>query len=177
MDGEFDSVVLSQDDLRLVADWAADCAERALPVFETHVPSDSRPRDAIEGARVFARGGKRDAQLRALAWAAYAAAREADDEAAAAAARAGGVAAGVAYMHPLATPHQSKHALGPAVYAALALELGQRGDRAAGDAEIEWAIDHASPAVREIVRRMPAREAGRSRLDSLFYQLDVGLRS
>lgn len=176
MDSKPDSVALSQDDLRPVAEWAADCAERALPVFEKHAPADFRPREAIAGARAFARGGKRDAQLRSNAWSAYAAAREAHDPAAAAAARAAGLSAGVAYMHPLATPHQSKHALGPAVYAALALELAQRGDHAVGDAEIGWAIEHASPKVREVIGRMPTRVAGRSRLDTLFYQLDVGLR-
>ena len=32
---------------RLVVAWAADCAERVLPVWEARRPSDSRPRDAI----------------------------------------------------------------------------------------------------------------------------------
>jgi hypothetical protein len=37
-------------------------------------------------------------------------------------------------------------------------------------------IEHASPAVRQVVRRFPVRGAGRSRLDALYYQLDAGLR-
>jgi hypothetical protein len=36
--------------------FAADCAERALPIFEASYPYDKRPRLAIEAARAFARG-------------------------------------------------------------------------------------------------------------------------
>ena len=79
---------LTLESLRALGSWAADCAERALSVYETQADSDSRPRAAIEGIRVFAGGGKRTAQLRSLALAAFSAAREADDPAAAAAARA-----------------------------------------------------------------------------------------
>ena len=77
---------LSLESLRALGSWAADCAERALPVYEKHADSDSRPRAAIEGIRVFAAGGKRTAQLRSLALSAYSAARETNDPAAAAAA-------------------------------------------------------------------------------------------
>ena len=169
-------IPLSEEERRLVGLWAADCAERVLPLFEATAPADVRPREAIEGIRVFARGAKRTARLRSLAWAAYAAAREVGDPAAAAAARAAGLAAGSAYMHALASPHQSKHALGPAVYGARARKLAAVDDPSAGEGEIRWAIAHASPAVREVVRRYPARGPGRSRLDSLFYQLDAALR-
>lgn len=176
MDSKPSLIALSLEDLRLVGHWAADCAERALPVFETHVPADPRPREAIEGIREFTHGGKRTAQLRSLAWAAYAAAREANDPAATAAARAAGLAAAVAYTHPLATPHQTKHVLGPAVYAALARELAAKGDPGVGDGEIRRTIEHASPEVRDVVRRMSDRGIGRRRLAALFYQLDAGLR-
>jgi hypothetical protein len=94
---------LSLESLRALGSWAADCAERALSVFEKHVDSDSRPRAAIEGIRVFADGGKRTAQLRSLAWSAYSAAREAGDPAAAAA-RAAGLAAASAYCVIRAMP-------------------------------------------------------------------------
>jgi hypothetical protein len=30
--------------------WAADCAERVLPIFEAEAPGDERPREAIEAA-------------------------------------------------------------------------------------------------------------------------------
>jgi hypothetical protein len=76
----------------------------------------------------------------------------------------------------LATPHQAKHALGPAVYQAKARELAAGGDPGVGDEEIRWAIEHAPPAVREVLRRMPVRSPGRSRLDTLLHQLDAGLR-
>src|SRR5512144_2320915 len=134
---------LSLESLRALGSWAADCAERALSVYENYANSDSRPRAAIEGIRVFAGGGKRTAQLRALALSAYSAAREAGDPAAAAAARAAGLAAASAYTHPLADVHQTKHILGPAAYAALALELDHAGDDIVdgciGDGEVRWA--------------------------------------
>jgi hypothetical protein len=168
--------MLNQDDLRLVGFWAADCAERVLPLFEAKAPADTRPREAIAGIRTFARGEKRTAKLRTLALAAHAAAREAGDPAATAAARAAGLAAAVAYTHPLPTLDQAKHVLGPAVYAARARELAANGT-GVGDEEIRWAIEHASPEVREVVRRWPARGPGRSRLDALFSMLDAGLRA
>ncbi|WP_405530467.1 hypothetical protein OG592_21560 [Streptomyces avidinii] len=171
-----DEVTISEEDRRLLGRWAADCVERALPLFEAKAPSDGRPREAIEGIRAFVREGKRTARLRSLAWAAHAAAREVDDPAATAAARAACHAAATPYIHPLATPHQSKHVLGPAVYGALARELGAENDTAVGDEEIRWAIEHAPTAVRELLRRMPARRPGRSRLDTLYYALDEALR-
>lgn len=47
---------LSESDRRVVAAWAADCAERVLPLFEAEEPDDPRPRDGIARARAFARG-------------------------------------------------------------------------------------------------------------------------
>lgn len=168
--------MLSDEDLRSVALWAADCAERALPLFEAKVPADTRPRAAIEGIRTFAREGKRTGQLRSLAWAAHTAARESSDPVATAAARAAGYAAATAYLHPLATHHQAKHVLGPATYAVRARELAAGDDRSVGDEEVRWVIEHASPAVRELVRRMPVRGPGRSRLDALLSLVDAGFR-
>lgn len=167
---------LSLDQLRAIGGWAADCAERALPVFEAHAPSDTRPRAAIEGIRVFAGGGKRAARLRTLALDALAAAREVEHPAAAAAARAAGFAASSAYTHPLADLNQTRHIVGPAAYAALALEL-DRGDPAAGDAEVRWAIEHAPAEARAVLQQMPTRQTGKSRLDMLLYVLDAGLRA
>jgi hypothetical protein len=108
--------------------------------------------------------------------AAHAAAREVGDPVATAAARAAGVAAATPYTHALATPHQSKHVLGSAVYQARARELAAGNDLTVGDDEIAWAIERASSTVREVVRRFPARSPGRTRLATLYYQLDVGLR-
>jgi hypothetical protein len=47
---------LSEADRRIVAAWAADCAERVLELFEAEAPGDSRPRDAIARTRAFSRG-------------------------------------------------------------------------------------------------------------------------
>jgi hypothetical protein len=168
---------LSLDSLRALGNWAADCAEQALPVFEKRVESDPRPRAAIQGIREFAGGGKRTARLRLLAMQANTAAREAGDPAAAAAARAACLAASSAYTHPLADVQQTKHIVGPAAYAALALELEGNGDAGIGDAEVRRAIERVSSAVRAILLEMPARQAGKSRLDRLLYELDAGIRS
>jgi hypothetical protein len=168
---------LSLESLRALGSWAADCTERALSVYENCVNSDTRPRAAIEGIRVFAGGGKRTAQLRTLALSAFSAAREVDDPAAAAAARAAGLAASSAYTHPLADVQQTKHIVGPAAYAALALEINQGGDDSIGDDEVIWAIENVTQEVREILIQMPNREVGKSRLENLMYKLDRGIRS
>ena len=168
---------LSMESLRVLGSWAADCAERALPLFEAYAESDSRPRAAIAEIREFAGGGKRTAALRSLALAAFSAARETGDPAAAAAARAAGMAASSAYTHPLADVQQTKHIVGPAAYAALALELDQGGGENIGDAEVRWAIEQVPAEVCQILRQMPARQAGKSRLDMLLYELDARIRT
>jgi hypothetical protein len=162
--------------LRALGSWAADCAERALPVYETHANSDSRPRAAIAGIRAFAGGGKRTAQLRSLALSAFSAARATHEPAAAAAARAAGLAASSAYTHPLADIQQTKHIVGPAAYAALALELNQGGDPSIGDHEVMWAIEHVTLEVRDVLLQMPAREMGRTRLENIMYKIDASIR-
>jgi len=177
MDRESKYFTLSLESLRVIGGWAADCAERAVSVYETRANADARPRAAIEGIREFAAGGKRTARLRSLALEAHVAAREAGDGAAAAAARAAGASAASAYTHPLADVHQTKHIVGSAAYAALALELDHAGDPSIGDAEVRWAIAHAPADVREVLLQMPARQRGTSRLDTLLYALDAGIRS
>ncbi|MFF1383554.1 putative immunity protein [Arthrobacter sp. NPDC058288] len=47
---------LSEAERRVVAMWAADCAERVVAIFESEAPTDGRPRDAIARSRAFARG-------------------------------------------------------------------------------------------------------------------------
>lgn len=92
--------------------WAADCAERVLSLFEDRYPDDRRPRDAVGAARAWARGEISVGAARRAAFAAHAAAREADDTAARAAARAAG--------HAAATAHVADHARHAAAYAAAA---------------------------------------------------------
>jgi hypothetical protein len=167
---------LEMEDLRAIAAWAADCADRALPIFEACGGPDSRPREALEGIREFARGGKRAAKLRSLATQAHAAARKVGDQAAAAAARAAGSAAASAYTHPLVDVHQTKHIVGAAAYAALAQELFHQGNASITAKEVSWAIEHAPSEASEVLKKMPARKPGRSRLDVIMYELDSGIR-
>lgn len=176
MDTESKYFTLSMESLRAIAGWSADCAERALAVYEARDASDARPREAIAAIREFAAGGKRAARLRTLALAAHAAAREIGEPAAAAAARSADTAAASAYTHPLRDVHQTKHVVGAAAYAALALELDSHGDETVANREIRWAIDHAPPEAGEVLLEMPAREPGKSRLDNLMWALDAGIR-
>ena len=141
------ALTLSEDDRRILAPWAADCAERALTLFEAQAPGDPRPREAIEGIRAFARGALAVGPARALAARSHAAAREVGDPAAVAAARAAG--------HAVATAHMAAHARGAPGYAAKAAGLATPDDPTAATDEIRWALGHASPAVREVLRRLP----------------------
>src|SRR6202171_851153 len=47
---------LTDSDHRLLALWAASCAEHVLDRFESTRPEDPRPRQAIEQARAWVRG-------------------------------------------------------------------------------------------------------------------------
>ncbi len=77
--------------------FAADCAERVLHIFEQRRPNDTRPREAINAARAFARGeidnAARAAARAAAGAAAWAAAGDAAGDAARAAAWAAAEAA------------------------------------------------------------------------------------
>ena len=77
MPTESDKIELSEHELREIAGYAADCARRALSIFEQNLTADTRPRDAIDAAHAFAGGGQRTGALRQSGWAAYRAAREA----------------------------------------------------------------------------------------------------
>ncbi|MEI2296689.1 putative immunity protein [Ensifer sp. MJa1] len=168
--------LLTEDDLRAIARWAALCAERALPVFEAVAPGDGRPREAIAGARAFADGAPRNAHLRNCAWDAQAAARAVTDPAAKAAARAAIAAAGAAYTHPIETPHQINHILGPAAYAIQALSLGRNDEAEAVETQLRRAISSASPEIRRIVEKLPGRKPSKGAFHALLYRLDVALR-
>jgi hypothetical protein len=137
---------LSEADRRIVAAWAADCAERVLGLFEAEAPGDSRPRDAITRVRAFARGelGVAEARRRFVA---HAAAREVSAPAAVAAARAAGQAASI--------PHMGAHALGAAAYAAKAAGLAGPDRPEAVREEICWQLDRMSEAARAALRQLP----------------------
>jgi hypothetical protein len=109
---------LQNADHRLLAVWAADCAQHVLRLFEQTQPSDDRPRRAIEQARAWARGEITMTQARTAAFTAHAAAREvfgAAKEAARAAA------------HAVAVAHVAAHELGAAAYAIRAARAATSG--------------------------------------------------
>jgi hypothetical protein len=118
-------------DHEALALWAADCAERVLPLFEDNLPEDDRPRNAIEAARAQARGELPVAVAREAAFAAHAAARDTDVKAARLAARAAGHAAATAHV-----ADHARHAAAYALKAATAANPTDAGDVAA--AEREW---------------------------------------
>jgi hypothetical protein len=138
---------LGEADRRIVAAWAADCAERVLGVFEAEAPGDSRPREAIVRLRAFARGELGIAAEIRRRFRNGAAAREVSAPAAVAAARAAGQAAAV--------PHMGAHALGAAAYAAKAAGLAAPDRPDAIAEELGWQLGHLSPAARAALRRLP----------------------
>jgi len=124
----------SKSDHRILALWAADCAERALPYFERNHPEDDRPRKAISACREWARNSVfRMADVRSVSLAAHAAAREVEgDNPARSAARAAGQA--------MATAHVPSHAVAAARYAATTVRDANEGTEAhdATAKEREW---------------------------------------
>jgi hypothetical protein len=138
---------LSEADRRIVAAWAANCAERVLGLFEAHAPGDTRPRDAIARTRAFARGELGVAEGIRRRFLAGGAARDVNAPAPAAAARAAGQA--------VAIPHMGAHALGAAAYAAKAAGLAAHGRPGAVDEEIRWQLGCMSAAVRAALRQLP----------------------
>ncbi|MEU9455039.1 putative immunity protein [Streptomyces sp. NPDC048277] len=177
MTGGAGEIVLSKQDLREIAAFAAACAETALEIFEADQPDDSRPRDAIRAAWEFARGGERGKSLRDTASAALRAAKDADTAAAREAAWAAMSAAGAAYLHPLAKATQIKHILGAGAYAARAAELVVGDDRSVGAEHLEQTVHRATPVVVDVLKRFPAAPSGGGRVGELIRMLDSDLRS
>ncbi|MBX3086940.1 MAG: hypothetical protein KF742_00505 [Cryobacterium sp.] len=138
---------LSETNRRIVAIWAADCAERVLPLFEAEAPADCRPRDAIARARAFGRGELSAAGEIRRRFVAGRAAQAVKSGAAVAAARAAVQASGVAHM--------GAHALGAAAYAAKAASLSRPDRVGAIDEEVDWQVSHMSTDVRTALRLLP----------------------
>ncbi len=135
---------LTDSDHRLLALWAAACAEHILHLFESAQPSDARPRQAIEQTRAWARGEIKMSQSRDSAGAANAAARELSG-AARHAAHAAGQAAAVA--------HVAAHELGAAAYAIKATRAAaSKGEgEFAGRRECQWQREQLPGAIRGLV--------------------------
>ncbi len=145
---------LSEPDRRIVAAWAADCAERVLPWFEAEAPEDDRPRAAIARARAFARGELDVAAEIRRRFSGSGAAREVTAPAAVAAARAAGQAAAVAHM--------GAHALGAAAYGAKAAALAGPDRPDAVGQELAWQLGHMSADVSDALSLLPPVGANRS---------------
>jgi hypothetical protein len=148
------SQALSDADRRLVAGWAADCAERVLRIFEAERPTDDRPRASIARTRAYSRGELDTAVEIRQRFMGGGAAKEAKSPAAAAAARAAGQAAAVCHM--------GAHALGAAAYAVKAASLASPDRPGAADDEIRWQLMHMKAEVRTALRALPHVGADRS---------------
>lgn len=138
---------LSEAERRVVAAWAADCAERVLGLFEAEAPADDRPRAAVARARAFARGELKTAEEIRRRFIGGVPAGEVKAPAAAAAARAAGQAVAVCHM--------GAHALGAAAYAAKAAGLAAPGRPEIVDDEIRWQLTHMTAEVRAALRALP----------------------
>ncbi|HET9614211.1 MAG TPA: hypothetical protein VFP22_05335, partial [Candidatus Limnocylindrales bacterium] len=135
---------LGDGDHRLLALWAADCAEHVLPHFAEIRRDDDRPRHAIDLARAWARGDIPWAVARTAAGHANGAARDlrgAPRNAAYAAAQAAAVG------------HVAAHELGAAAYAIRAAQAAAPPELRADAArrECEWQRDRLPPAIRDLV--------------------------
>jgi hypothetical protein len=110
-------------DQRVLALWAADCAEHVLPYFEEKYPDDDRPRKAIEALHEWIRTGVFSmAVIRKSSLSAHSAAKGIEEEDAVFAAHSAGQALG--------TAHVPTHALGASIYAirAVAAHTGNVDD-------------------------------------------------
>jgi hypothetical protein len=146
---------LDRDSHLFLARWAADCAERVLPLF-ARVSEDDRPQRALEIARAWARGEVKTGVAMKASVAAHAAARQVRDQAAIAAARAAGQA--------VATAHCADHSMGALLYAVKALEASG----GASDAELEFQLARLPEHLREPVA---------SGVDARLRKLGIGGRA
>jgi hypothetical protein len=134
---------LTDADHRLLALWAAVCAEHVLHLFESVQPSDERPRRAIEQIRAWARGEIPMSESRAAGGHAMAAAR-----ALRGAPRFAAYAAGQAAV----VAHVAAHELGAAAYAIKAVRAAAPGDgAAAGRLECRWQRRQLPGGIRRLV--------------------------
>ncbi|WP_156759762.1 putative immunity protein [Microbacterium karelineae] len=138
---------LSETERRVVALWAAECAERVLHLFEVEAPDDDRPRDAIARTRAFSAGDLDAAGEIRRRFVAGRAAHAVSSPGAVAAARAAAQAAGVAHM--------GAHALGAAAYAAKAMSHAAPTDPRSVDDEIDWQLGAMTADVHRALAALP----------------------
>lgn len=171
--GDFD---LTQDELRIVANYALQAAEMVLPYFEDACPDDPRPRAAIEAAREFVRGKNRSKLQRVASVEAHRAAKDATSEVSRLAAQAAGDAASAAYLHPIAKATQVGHILRAAASEVRIIEIGSLDDPAATENQIKASVRRATPTLREVLLRYPHAPQGKSRVAQLMVDIDLRLR-
>jgi hypothetical protein len=135
---------LQDDDHRLLAMWAAGCAEQVLHHFEQARPMDDRPRRAIDLGRAWARGEITWWEARTAGGHANAAARDLRG-----APRHAAYAAGQA----AAVGHVAAHELGAAAYAIKAARAAapEVDSLEAGRAECRWQRAQLPHEIRELV--------------------------
>ena len=135
---------LTDSDHRLLALWAAACAEHVLALFELTNPADPRPRQAIEQARAWVRGEITMSQARTAGGHAMAAARDLSGSA-----RHAAYAAGQAAV----VAHVAAHELGAAAYAIKAARAAapKEEGESAGRLECQWQRAQLPEEIRELV--------------------------
>ena len=146
---------LNRQDHAVLARWAADCAERVLPLFR-RCSTDPRPQRALEVLRAWVDGKLKTGVAMKASLAAHAAAREAHDKAAIAAARAAGQA--------VATAHAADHSMGALLYALKALEAAGSPSQAELRSQLAKLPAHLREPVAQGVnlrlRKLGIRRAG-----------------
>lgn len=131
---------LTDADHRLLALWAALCAEHVLALFEAVRPTDARPRSAIEQARAWVRGEVTMTVSRNAAGHANAAARDL---------RGAARFAAFAAAQAAAVVHVAAHELGAAAYAIKAVQASE--GEAAGRRECAWQRTQLPAEIRDLV--------------------------
>ena len=135
---------LPDSDHHLLAEWAADCAEHVLHLFEQVQPSDERPRNAIQQVRAWIRGETTMTQARTAGGWANAAARDLK-----------GAARWAAYAAAQAAlvAHVAAHELGAAAYAIRAARAAapEADNELARKLECQWQRERLPNAIRELV--------------------------
>ncbi|WP_418059105.1 putative immunity protein [Pimelobacter simplex] len=138
---------LTDTDHHLLAQWAAECAEHVLPLFEAARPDDPRPRAAIAAVRAWTRGEITMTASRTAGGHAMGAARDLRG-----APRHAAYAAGQAAV----VAHVAAHELGAAAYAIKAAraavpdEKGVPGEEARRR-ECAWQRSRLPEAIRDLV--------------------------
>jgi hypothetical protein len=135
---------LTDEDHRLLAEWALACAEHVLPLFEREAAGDARPQQAIDIGHSWIRGEVPMKVAHQAAFVANAAARGLGDPAKFAALSAG---------QAVAVAHVAAHALGAAAYAIRAAQAASTPDHADAERlrERDWQREQLAAPIRSLV--------------------------